>query len=105
MSYSMPSLRTPQGIGMLPFIVSGLDEQMTATVHSMREHPLLVWARHGLVSRADDSIYHALDLIEYAEAAAYYETLNLSTGEKADGQSPQEVRQICEAWGISQGVY
>ncbi|MBK9926231.1 MAG: class II aldolase/adducin family protein [Anaerolineales bacterium] len=98
-------LSIPQGMGMLPFIVNGSDEQMTETVRSMREHPLVVWARHGVVSRADNSVLHALDLIEYAEAAAHYESLNLSTGEKADGLSPEQVRQICAGWGITQNVY
>jgi rhamnulose-1-phosphate aldolase len=98
-------LSIPQGIGMLPFIVNGSDEQMTATVQSMREHPLVVWARHGVVARSHDSVLHALDLIEYAEAAARYETLNLSTGEKADGLTHEEIRQICEAWGVTQHIY
>lgn len=98
-------LSIPRGIGVLPFIVNGSDEQMIATVRSMREHSLVVWARHGVVARSDDSVLHALDLIEYAEAAARYETLNLSTGEKADGLSPGEIRQICEAWGVTQHIY
>jgi len=98
-------LSIPQGVGVLPFIVNGSDEQMAGTVRSMREHPLLVWARHGVVSRADNSIFHALDLIEYGEAAAHYETLNLSTGEKANGLSPDEIRQICAEWGISQSIF
>jgi rhamnulose-1-phosphate aldolase len=98
-------LSIPQGVGVLPFIVNGSDEQMKATVRSMREHSLVVWARHGIVARSDDSILHALDLIEYAESAAQYETLNLSTAEKADGLSPEQIRQICEEWGISQSVY
>lgn len=98
-------LSIPQGIGILPFIVNGSDEQMSATMRLMREHPLVVWARHGVVARSDDSVLHALDLIEYAEAAARYETLNLSTGEKADGLSPGEVRRICEAWGVTQKIY
>lgn len=98
-------LSIPQGIGVLPFIVNGSDEQVMATVRSMREHPLVVWARHGVVARSDDSILHALDLIEYAEAAAQYETLNLSTGERADGLSPDQIRQICEEWGVLQTIY
>lgn len=98
-------LSIPQGIGVLPFIVNGSDEQMSATVRSMREHPLVVWARHGVVARSDSSVLHALDLIEYAEAAARYETLNLSSGERADGLSPGEIRQICEAWGVNQNIY
>jgi rhamnulose-1-phosphate aldolase len=98
-------LSIPQGIGMLPFIVNGSDEQMTQTAQKMMRHPLVVWARHGVVSRADDSILHALDLIEYAEAAAHYEYLNLSTGEKADGLGPDQIRQICDAWKVSQNIY
>lgn len=98
-------LSLPRGIGVLPFIVNGSDEQMTATVRAMRERPLVVWARHGVISRADDSILRALDLIEYAEAAARYETLNLSTGERADGLSPEEIRRLCRAWNVSRKVY
>ena len=98
-------LSIPQGIGMLPFIVNGSDEQMVETATKMKEHPLVVWARHGVVARADESVIHALDLIEYAEAAAYYEYLNLATGEKADGLNADEIRAICEAWNVSQRIY
>ena len=98
-------LSIPQGFGVLPFIVNGSDEQMTETMLKMREHPLVIWARHGIVARADESILHALDLIEYAEAAAHYEYLNLSTGEKADGLSPDEIRAICEVWNVPQTIY
>ena len=98
-------LSIPQGIGMLPFIVNGSDEQMRETALKMRDHALVMWAQHGVVARADDSILSALDLIEYAEAAAHYEWLNLSTGGKASGLSPEQVCAICEAWNVSQRVY
>lgn len=98
-------LSIPQGIGMLPFIVNGSDVQMSETVLKMKEHSIVMWAQHGVVVRADDSIIHALDLIEYAEAAAKYEFLNLSAGEKADGLSPEQIREICQAWKISQSIY
>ena len=98
-------LSIPQGVGVLPFIVNGSDEQMRETALKMGEHSVVVWARHGVVARADNSILHALDLVEYAEAAAHYEYLNLSTGEKADGLSPDEIRAVCKAWNVSQSVY
>lgn len=98
-------LSIPEGIGVLPFIVNGSDEQMRETALKMKDHPLVVWARHGVIARADESVIHALDLIEYAEAAAQYEYLNLSTGEKADGLSPDEIHAICKAWSVSQNVY
>jgi rhamnulose-1-phosphate aldolase len=98
-------LSIPQGVGMLPFIVNGSNEQMSETAQKMLGHTLMMWARHGIVARADESILHALDLVEYAEAAARYEWLNLSTGEKADGLSPEQIRAICEAWNVSQSIY
>jgi rhamnulose-1-phosphate aldolase len=98
-------LAIPQGLGMLPFIVNGSVEQMTETALSMREHPLVVWARHGVVGRADESVTHALDMIEYAEAAAHYEYLNLAAGEKADGLIPEQIREICRAWNVPQNIY
>ena len=98
-------LLIPEGIGMLPFVVNGSNEQMIETALKMKEHSVVMWSRHGVVVRADDSILHALDLVEYAEAAAHYEYLNLSTGEKADGLSPDEIRAICKAWNVSQSVY
>ncbi|NJC95520.1 MAG: rhamnulose-1-phosphate aldolase [Anaerolineales bacterium] len=98
-------LSIPEGIGMIPFIVNGSDEQMSATVRSMQDHRVVMWARHGVVARSDDSLFQALDLVEYAETAAHYEYLNLSAGEKADGLSPEQIRQICEAWNVRQGIF
>jgi len=55
----------------------------------------LIYARHGVISQADDYTFHVLELIEYPEAAAHYETLNLFTGEKANKLSRDEIRQCC----------
>jgi len=98
-------LNMPRGIGILPFTVNDSDEQIQASVNLMRDRNVLVWARRGVIASVSDSILHALDQIEYAEAAAQYETLNLSTGEKAEGLSPGQIRQICENSGISQNIY
>lgn len=98
-------LNIPEGIGVLPFIVNGSDEQMNTTVRSMQDHRIVVWAQHGALARSDDSIFQALDLIEYAETAAHYEYLNLIAGEKTDGLSPEQIREICETWNIKQNIY
>jgi rhamnulose-1-phosphate aldolase len=98
-------LNLPEGIGVLPFILLGSAEQMTRTVLSMQEHQIIVWSRHGVLSRSGDSIFHALDLIEYAETAAHYEYLNLSAGEPSDGLSPEHLRAISESWNIKQSIF
>lgn len=98
-------LNMPEGIGVVPFILPGSPEQMTETVRSMREHRIVVWSRHGIVTRSDDSIVHALDLIEYAETAAHYEYLNLAAGNLSEGLSPEDLRAISASWNVQQGIF
>lgn len=98
-------INLPDGIGVLPFIMPGSEDQMSATVQVMRASKMLLWSQHGVVARSDDSILHALDLIEYAETAAHYEYLNLLADEKSDGLSPQQIRSICEFWNVRQSVF
>jgi rhamnulose-1-phosphate aldolase len=94
----------PEGIGMIPFLMPGSAQLTVETKLALREHQIVVWARHGVMARADDSILHALDLIEYAETAAHYETLNLlSNGD--GGLSPEEIREICKYWNIKQNIF
>jgi rhamnulose-1-phosphate aldolase len=71
----------------------------------MREHRIVVWARHGVMARADDSILHACDLIEYAETAAHYEFLNQVSGEPGGGLRPEEIREICRMWNVKQAIF
>ncbi len=95
----------PEGLGVLPFIMPGSESQMAETVRILRTHKVLVWSQHGVMARCDDSILHALDLIEYAETAAHYEYLNLVAHEKSEGLTPQQIREICQFWNIQQSVF
>lgn len=93
------------GIGVVPFQVPGSNELMSATVQSLREHNLIIWCKHGIVSRSDVSIKRATDRVEYAEAAAQYEYLDLANHTMADGLSPEEIRTICTTWNIKQNIF
>lgn len=98
-------LNMPQGIGVLPFLPPGSAHLMIETMICLRDHRLVIWSQHGVVARADESIFHALDLVEYAETAAQYEYLNLSTGELGTGLSPEHIRAVAESWNVEQGIY
>jgi rhamnulose-1-phosphate aldolase len=98
-------LNFPQGVGVLPFMLPGSAELTVETMLALREHRVVIWSRHGVMARADDSASHALDLIEYAETAAHYEYLNLRTGELSGGLSPEHLREIAASWNISQNIY
>jgi len=95
----------PEGIGVVPFCVPGSPELMAGTVESLRTHRIVVWSKHGIIARSDVSIKRATDRIEYAEAGANYEYLNLVNHSMADGLSPEEIRQIAETWSIDQHIF
>lgn len=95
----------PEGVGMVPFRLPGTLEQAKATLEAMRQHRLVVWQRHGVVSRSDESLTKAANLVEYAETAAHFEFLNLALGHTEGGMSDAEIRQICELNGIKQSFF
>ncbi len=95
----------PEGLAVIRFQPPASSEQAEATAQALQRYRAVVWARHGIVTRADASIGKAGDLVEYAEAAARYEYLNLSAGEPASGLSSAELQQMCERLGIEQRVF
>lgn len=98
-------LQMPEGLGIIPFLVPGSDQLVEATRAALQQHQLAVWSRHGVVARADNSVLHACDLIEYAEAAACYEYMNLAAGEPSEGLSVDQIRAICTSVGIEQAIF
>lgn len=94
----------PRGIGLLPFWPPGSPEQMAATLEGMRSYHLVVWQRHGTVSRSDVSAVKAADLVEYAEFAAKAEVLNLSNPNPSAGLSDDELLRICDQYGVKQEI-
>jgi len=92
------------GIGVVPFITPGTPEQGDATTQAMREHRLVVWAQHGVVARSEGGPNAAVDLIDYAEAAAAYEVLDLTASRPAPGMSVAQMRLIAERFGASTTV-
>lgn len=94
----------PEGIGVVSFLMPGSAQLVVETKLALRTHRIVVWARHGVMARADESILRALDLIEYAETAAHYETVSLLSG-GGDGLSPEEIREITAFWKIQQNIF
>src|SRR5215207_3149856 len=98
-------LNFPQGISVLPFLLPGSAQLTVETMLALRDHRLVIWSRHGVMARAADSVFHALDLIEYAETAAHYEYLNLIAGGLSEGLSPEHIREISKSWNIRQKIF
>lgn len=98
-------LNLPEGIAVAPFEVPGSAALTTRNAALCRYHQVVLWVRHGVLARADRDPAKAVDLIEYVEASARYEWLNLAAGEPAAGLAPEELRAICAAAGIRQGYF
>lgn len=98
-------LNFPEGIGVLPFLLPGSSQLTIESMLALRDHHLVIWSGHGVMVRADDSMLHALDLIEYAETAAHYEYLNLCAGGRSEGLSPGQIREVSESWGKPQNIF
>lgn len=98
-------VQLPDGIGYIPFKVPGSDELMKANVEMLRTHSIVMWAKHGVMSRSDASVKRACDLVEYVETGAHYEYMNLTNHGLADGLSDEEILSVCKSLGIEQKVF
>jgi rhamnulose-1-phosphate aldolase len=93
-------VQLPAGIGVLPFMLPGSDTLGEANVESLRRHRIVIWAKHGVMARSDISVTRAVDRIEYAEAGARYEYMDLVAGGRGEGITVEETRAIVEAFGV-----
>ncbi len=98
-------INLPEGIGFIPFRLPGSPGLMAANVEALRQHRVVIWAKHGVMARSDVSVKRAADRVEYAETAAKYEYLNLADGEMGDGLSAEEIRSICAAFNVKQNIF
>ncbi len=98
-------INLPEGVGILPFLLPGSPELMAATVAALRTYRVVIWSKHGLMARSDQSVKRAADRVEYAEAAGRYEYMNLVNGEHAEGLTRDEMRAICAAFNVQQCLF
>jgi rhamnulose-1-phosphate aldolase len=98
-------VQLPRGIGILPFMLPGSSELSAATVESLRRHRITVWSKHGVMARSDMSVTRAVDRIEYAEAGARYEYMDLVAGGGGEGLTIEESTRMVKAFGIETDLY
>jgi rhamnulose-1-phosphate aldolase len=98
-------INLPEGIGFALFKIPGSAGLVAMNVTKLRTHRIVVWSKHGVMACSDSSVQRAADRIEYAEAGAHYEYLNISAGEIADGLGVEEIRAICAAFHVKQDYF
>lgn len=95
----------PEGIGYLPFMLTGSEELMEGNVRVLTDHQVALWQQHGVMARSDVSLLGASDMIEYAETGAMYEQMNLTLGSPAPGLTDAELRSVIKAFNVSTTLY
>jgi len=98
-------VQLPEGIGHIPFRLPGSPALMEATVEALQKHCIVIWGKHGVMARSDVSVKRASDRIDYAETGARYEYMNLANHELGEGLSPEEIRQVAQAFGVKQDIF
>lgn len=98
-------VQLPRGIGLLPFMLPGSDELMAATVEGLRRHRIVVWSKHGVMARSDQSVTRAVDRIEYAEAGARYEYMDLVAGGRGEGLTREESTLLVRTFDVETDLY
>jgi len=104
-------VQVPAGIKVLDFMVPGGEELGAANVAGLRDHQIVLWSKHGIMVRSDDSPLAAVDTVEYLETGALYEYRNrLLTGAAAaagldrsqtgEGLLESESARIVAAFGV-----
>ena len=95
----------PEGIGYIPFQIPGSPALRAGNIAELRNHRIVVWEKHGVMTRSDISVKKAADRVEYAETAATYEYMNLAAGGQGEGLSVEDIREICETFSIDQNIF
>ena len=98
-------INLPEGVALVPFHPPGSEPLMAATLAAMVTHRVVVWSKHGVMSRSERSVKRACDLVEYVDTGARYEYMNLANGERATGLSEAEMRALCAAFNIKQSIW
>ena len=85
---------------MLPYRLPGSPAMMEANLQDLRKHRIVLWSKHGVMARSDQSVTKAADRIEYAETAALYEYMDLVNGSQAEGLTVDELREVVRAFDV-----
>ena len=93
-------VQVPAGIEVLDFMVPGSQELMESNVRALRDHVIVLWSKHGIMVRSDDSPLAAVDKVEYAETGAMYEVRDMMAGGLGQGVTDDELRAVVEAFEV-----
>ena len=98
-------VQVPGGIKVLDFMVPGSDQLGGANIAALRDHQIVLWSKHGVMVRSDDSPLAAVDKIEYVETGAMYEYRDRAAGQICEGLTLEQSQLVVAAFGVHTQLY
>lgn len=86
-------IANPEGIGFVPYILTGTDALAQATCSALRHHSAAVWEKHGCIAAAE-TVSKAFDLIDVANKAATIYLLCRAAGVLPAGLTDQHIDEL-----------
>jgi len=83
-------------------VIHAQPPHLTYLSHKYR---VVIWCKHGVIARSDQSVKRAADRIEYGETGARYEYMNLVNDDRGEGLTADEIRAICQAFDVQQNIF
>ncbi len=90
----------PEGIGIIPWMVPGVDEIGYATAEAMQKHALVLWPFHGIFA-SGPSLDDAFGLIDTAEKSAEILVKVLSMGGRKQSIQTTELVALAQRFKVT----
>jgi len=89
----------PQGIGVVPYKLTGSQELAEATIKELENSSVLLWEKHGIIATAPD-ISECFDLVEVLVKSADIYLKARNAGYEAEGLSDEQLDEIVRAFKL-----
>lgn len=86
-------LVNPDGVGFVPYALTGTEDLAEATAAALDNHPIVIWEKHGCVARGKDAA-DAFDYIDIAAKAARLFFMCKSAGYAPAGLTAAQLQEL-----------
>jgi rhamnulose-1-phosphate aldolase len=85
----------PRGIGFIPYTLPGTDAIAVATVKELKNHPVVVWEKHGLFATGE-TVLDVFDTMDILTKSAKIFLMCKSAGYDPEGLTDEQIGEIPE---------
>lgn len=86
-------IMVPEGIGVVPYRITGSIELARVSISSLRDHNVLLWEKHGCTAVASSPL-EAFDLIDILDKSAEILFKCLHAGYSPEGLSDEQMNEL-----------